>query len=148
MADAHGARTYRVIGFLVREGTAVIFAALIWYAIWGGYEPALDTAEQAFHQAVIAGMIALLYVAFQALAVVTAPLARETRYLLDLLLSLIPLAVAGYAVVQNLTGQLPLTPYQQAVLWLGGTAAVIDVVIFTWFNMKLNKLASDFVQMR
>jgi len=27
-------------------------------------------------------------------------------------------------------------------------ARVIDVVIFTWLNMKLNKLASDFVQMR
>lgn len=137
-----------ILGFLVREGTALIFAFLIWYVIWGGYSPTSDTPEQAFRHAIIVGMITLIYIGLQAFAVVSAPLARETRYLLDLLVSLVPLALVGYAMAQSFSGYLPLGDYQKAVLWLAGTACVIDVVIFTWFNMKLNKLASDFVQMR
>lgn len=148
MTNNSGVQSWGVLGFFVREGTSVIFAFLVWYVIWGGYAPSFETPELAFRHAVIAGMVTLIYIGLQALAVVSAPLARETRYLLDLLLSLVPLAIVGYAVVQSLTGYLPLTEYQKAVLWLAGTACVIDVVIFTWFNMKLNKLASDFVQMR
>jgi hypothetical protein len=137
-----------VLGFLMREGTALVFAAFVWFAIWGGYQPRLDTPDQAFTQALIAGLIALGYLGLQALAVVTAPLARETRYLLDLMLSLIPLALIGYATVQASTSQMTLTLFQKGVLCLGGTACTIDVIIFTWFNIKLNKLASDFVPMR
>jgi heme A synthase len=148
LTNDSGVQSRGVLGFFVREGTSVIFAFLVWYAIWGGYAPSFGTPELAFRHAVIAGMVTLIYIGLQALAVVSAPLARETRYLLDLLLSLVPLAIVGYAVVQNLSGYLPLTEYQKAVLWLAGTACVIDVVIFTWFNMKVNKLASDFVQMR
>lgn len=137
-----------VFGFLVREGTALIFAAFVWFVIWGGYHPRLESPEQGFTHTLVAGLVALGYLGLQALAVVTAPLARETRYLLDLVLSLVPLALIGYATVQAFTGQMTLTLFQKGVLCLGGTACTIDVIIFTWFNMKLNKLASDFVPMR
>lgn len=137
-----------VVGFLVREGTSVLFAGLIWFAIWGGYQPDLATPEAAFNTALLLGLITLGYVGLQALAVVSAPLARETRYLMDLLLSLIPLALVGYAAVQSMTGQIELSLFQRGVLWLAGTACLIDVIVFTWFNMKLNKLASDYVPMR
>ncbi|MGF1651361.1 MAG: hypothetical protein ACFCUN_13030 [Hyphomicrobiaceae bacterium] len=137
-----------VIGFLAREGTALVYAALIWFVIWGGYDPAMDTPEAAFGQALLIAMLSLSYLGVQALAVVSAPLARETRYLLDLMLSLVPLALVGYAAVQVVTGQMTVTLLQSGVLWLAGLTCAIDVVVFTWFNMKLNKLASDFVPMR
>jgi len=148
MSNQNSTGTYSVFGFFIREGTALLFASLIWYAIWGGYQPNLDVPESAFREALSLGLIAIVYLGLQALAVVSAPLARETCYLMDLLLSLVPLALVGYAVAQSVSGQLALTQFQTGVLWLGGLACVIDVIVFTWFNMKLNKLASDFVQMR
>jgi hypothetical protein len=35
-------QSFTFLGFLVREGTARIFAGVIWYAIWGGYQPDLS----------------------------------------------------------------------------------------------------------
>jgi hypothetical protein len=136
------------LGFIFREGTSLIYAALILYAIWGGYSPAIDTPERAFAAGLLIGIVSLLYVGAQAFAVVSAPLARESRHLLDLLLSLVQLAVVGFAIGLNLTGNLQLNLFQKGVLWCGAAATVIDVVIFTWFNMKLNKLSSEFVPMR
>ena len=42
------ASSFSILGFLVREGTALVFAGRIWYAIWGGFSLALDTPDQAF----------------------------------------------------------------------------------------------------
>jgi hypothetical protein len=129
MANNRASSSGGVLGFLMREGTALIFAAFVWFAIWGGYHPRMETTEQAFTHALVAGLIALGYLGLQALAVVTAPLARETRYLLDLVLSLVPLALIGYATMQAFTGQLTLTLFQKGVLCLGGTACMIDVTL-------------------
>jgi hypothetical protein len=70
------------------------------------------------------------------------PRGKGTRYMVDLFLSLIPLAVVALAIALNISGNLPLTFYQRGVIWIGGLASIIDVVFFTWFNMKLNKLTS------
>ncbi len=148
MASPSTGESFGILGFLFREGSALGFAALLWYALWGGYAPNLGTPEQAFRSALIIGMIALIYVGLQALAVASNPRRRATRYLVDLLLSLIPLAVVGYAIALNISGYLPLTFYQKGIVWLGGLATVIDVVLFTWFNMKLNKLTANFAIMR
>lgn len=148
MSNNQAATGSGVFGFLIREGTSVLFAGLIWYANWGGYHPPFDAPEQAFKQALGIGSIAVVDLGLQAFAVVSAPLARETRYLMDLLLSLLPLALIGYAVAQWSTGQLNPTLFQKGVLLMGRIACIVDVAVFTWFNIKLNKLASDFVQMR
>ena len=131
-----------LVGFLFREGSALSFAALIWYAVWGGYAPNLGTPERAFRVALIIGLIALTYVALQALTVMNIPRGKGTRYMVDLFLSLIPLAVVALAIALNISGNLPLTFYQRGVIWIGGLASIIDVVFFTWVNMKLNKLTS------
>lgn len=46
------------------------------------------------------------------------------------------------------TGQMNLSQFQKGVLWRARVACVIDMVVFTWLNMKLKRLSSDFVQMR
>jgi hypothetical protein len=142
MASLSADRSSVMLGLLFREGSALIFTALIWYAIWGGYAPDLSTPERAFQAALLIGLIALAYVGMQAIAVVSAPLGGTTRYLLDLILSLVPLAVVGYAAALDVSGYQPVGLYQRGVLWFGGAATLIDVVLFTWFNMKVNKLAS------
>jgi hypothetical protein len=148
MAISSTSRSSSFLGLLLREGSALIFAALIWFAIWGGYAPPVNTPEQAFQAALIIGLIALAYVGIQAAVVVTAPLGRTMRYLLDLVFSLVPLAVVGYAATLNSSGYQPLGFYEKGVLWFGGVASLIDVVLFTWFNMKVNKLVSAVVRIR
>jgi hypothetical protein len=148
MVSSSAGRSSSVLGLLFREGSALIFAALVWFAIWGGYAPPVNTPEQAFQVALIIGLIALAYVGMQAVVVVSAPLGRTTRYLLDLILSLVPLAVVGYAAGLSISGYQPISLYQKGVLWFGGAATLIDVVLFTWFNMKVNKLASGVVRIQ
>jgi hypothetical protein len=135
-------------GFLFREGSSLIFSALIWYAIWGGYTPNVDTPERSFYVALTCGLIALAYVGLQAAAAVTTPLGRTTRHLLDLIFSLVPLAVVGYAIAVNAAGYHPINFYQRGVLWFGSVACLIDVVLFTSFTMRVNKLASPVVSIR
>ena len=148
MVNSSAGRSSGVFGFFFREGSALIFAALIGFAIWGGYAPSASTPEQAFQVALIIGLISLAYVGIQAVVVVTAPIGRTGRYLLDLILSLVPLAVVGYAAALSTSGYQPLDLYQKVVLWFGGAASVIDVVLFTWFNMRVNKLASAVVRIQ
>ena len=148
MVSSSAGRSSSVLGLLFREGSALIFAALIWFAIWGGYAPPVNTPEQGLRVALIIGLIALAYVGIQAVVVVTAPIGRTGRYLLDLVLSLVPLAVVGYAAAVSTSGYQPLDLYQKVVLWFGGAASLIDVVLFTWFNMRVNKLASTVVRIQ
>jgi hypothetical protein len=148
MVSPSAGRSSGFLRSLFREGSALIFAALVWYAIWGGYAPTANTPEQGFHVALTIGFIALTYVGLQAVSAVTAPLGRATSHLLDLLFSLVPLAVVGYAIALNASGYQPINFYQRGVLWFGGVACFIDVVLFTWFTMRVNKLASSIVRLR
>ena len=148
MVSSSEERSSGVLRLIFHEGSALIFAALLWFAIWGGYAPDMSTPERAFQAALIVGLIALAYVGMQAAAVVSAPLGRTTRYLLDLMLSLVPLAVVGYATALNLSGYQPISLYQKGVLWFGGVASLIDVVLFTWFNMRMTKVASSVIMVR
>ncbi|MDO8837847.1 MAG: hypothetical protein Q7V31_02885 [Parvibaculum sp.] len=141
-------RIIGTIALIVRESSSLIFAALIWFVFWGGYAPALDTPEQTFNLAVLAGLIAIGYYSLQALAVVNQPVGQETRFLVDIMLSLVPLALVGYAAVQHFNGASELPYHLAGILWLFGTVAVADVVINTWMGLKLNKLASDMVIMK
>jgi hypothetical protein len=148
MVGASVERSSSFFGLLWREGSALLLAALIWYAIWGGYAPNVDTPEQSFQVALTIGLIALFYVGLQAAAAITSPFGRTARHLLDLLFSLVPLAIVGYAVALNAAGYQPISFYQRGVLWFGGLACLIDVVLFTSFTMRVNKLASPFVRLR
>jgi hypothetical protein len=148
MVNSSAGRSSSVLGLLFREGSALIFAALIWLAIWSRYAPPVNTPEQALRVALTIGLIALAYVGIQAAVVVTAPIGHTGRYLLDLVLSLVPLAVVGYAAALSTSGYQALDLYQRVVLWFGGAASLIDVVLFTWFNMRVNKLASTIVRIQ
>ena len=136
------------LGLLFREGTALGFAGLIWYIVWGGYEPNLVTSEEAFRSALFMGLVAIAYLGIQALAVVMSPVGRVSRYLLDLLVSVVPLFIVGFAAFLNISGELPLTFYQKGALWFSGAASFIDVLIFTWFNLKVNRLSHNVVLLR
>jgi hypothetical protein len=92
------------------------------------------------------GFIALGYTAFHALAAATQPLSSETLPLIDILVSLLPMGVIAYTVIEWLRGEIPLSDYQRITLILGAMAACTDTVLFTWFSLRLNRLAHEFVR--
>jgi len=86
-------------------------------------------------------VIALIYVARQARAVLAQPRSGVIHSLIEILVSLLPLFVVGYAVIDWLRGENPLSVFQVIVMVQATLATLIDVVIFTWFSLQLNKLS-------
>ena len=87
------------------------------------------------------GIAALIYVALQARAVLAQPRRGVVHSLIEILVSLLPLFVVGYAAVDWLRGSNPLSVFQVIVMAHATLATLIDVVIFTWFSLQLNKLS-------
>lgn len=135
-----------VAGYAIREGSAAVLAILLWLALWGKYQPTLSTAEEAMWQIFWVAFVALGYTAFHALAAATQPLSSETLPLIDILVSLLPLGVVVYTGVEWLRGEMTLSGYQKIVMVLGAMATLIDTVVFTWFSLRLNRLAHEFVR--
>jgi hypothetical protein len=133
------------MSFFVREGSSILFALGLLYVLWGGYTPSLDTAERAMWHIFWVAAVCLFYVLLQALAAVTQPLRRETGPLIDLLASLIPLLVIGYTVIEWFRQGLSPTTFQLILVLLSGMATTTDVIVFTWFSMRVSRLAPEIV---
>ena len=80
------------------------------------------------------------------MAAATQPLSSETLPLIDILVSLLPLGVVAYTAIEWLRGETSLSDYQKIVMILGAMATSIDTVVFTWFSLRLNRLAHEFVR--
>ena len=133
------------LGFLVREGSAVLLAAALLYVFWGGYRPALESSDAAMWHVFGAAAVLMLYVLLQAIAAVTHPLRRETGPLIDVLVSLLPLLVVGYTIIEWLRQGLTPTTFQLIVFLLSAAAISIDIIVFTWFSMRVAKLAQEVI---
>lgn len=135
-----------IAGIAIREGSALALALLLWLALWGKYQPDLVTPTAAMWQVFWVAFIALAYTAFHALAAATQPLSSETLPLIDILVSLVPLGVVVYTAIEWMRGEIALSDYQKIVMVLGALATAIDTVVFTWFSLRLNRLAHEFVR--
>jgi hypothetical protein len=93
------------------------------------------------------GVIALFYVALQARAVLGQPRAGVMHSLIEILISPLPLFVVGYAAVDWLRGTKELNVFQIIVMAQASLAILIDVIIFTWFSLRLNKRSVQGVEM-
>lgn len=111
------------LGFLAREGSAILLATALLYVFWGGYSPTLEPSDKAMWHVFGVAAVLMLYVLLQAVAAVTHPLRKETGPLVDVLVSLLPLLVVGYTVIEWLRQGLTPTTFQLIVALL--SAAVI-----------------------
>lgn len=59
---------------------------------------------------------------------------------------LLPLFVVGYAVLDWLRGKSELNVFQAVVMVQATLATLIDVVIFAWFSLRLNKLSIQAIE--
>lgn len=78
------------LSFLLNHGAPIVFAALLWYVLWWGHSPELATVDAAMWHVSWVGVIALLYVALQARAVLAQPRTGVVHAMLETLISLFP----------------------------------------------------------
>jgi hypothetical protein len=129
------------LGFLLNHGAPIVFAGLLWYVLWWGHSPELATVDAAMWHISWVGVIALLYVALQARAVLAQPRTGVMHAMVEILVSLLPLFVVGYALIDWMRGVNVLSVFQVIVMVQATMATLIDVVIFTWFSMSLSRLS-------
>ena len=142
-----GASSVRsVLGFSAAHGAPIVFAVLLWWVLWWGHAPSVQTVDEAMQHVSWVGIIALAYVALQARAVLSQPRGGVVHSLIEILMSLLPLFVVGYAFVDWTRGAHQLSVFQVIVMVQAILATLIDVVIFTWVSLRLNKLSIQGVQ--
>ncbi len=130
-----------VLTFIANHGAPLVFAGLLWWMLWWGHTPNVQTVDDAMRHVSWVGIIALIYVALQARAVLAQPRRSVMHSVIEILVSLLPLFVVGYAVIDWVRGNNPLSVFQVIVMVQATLATLIDVVIFTWFSLQLNKLS-------
>lgn len=135
-----------LFAFLGNHGAPVVFAGLLWWVLWWGHAPNVQTVDEAMRHVSWVGTIALVYVALQARAVLAQPRTGVVHSLIEILVSLLPLFVVGYALLDWLRGGNPLSVFQVIVMVQATLATLIDVVIFTWVSLRLNKLSIQGLQ--
>ncbi len=134
--------------FLLKHGAPIVFAGLLWYVLWWGHSPELQTVDAAMWHVSWVGVIGLLYVALQARAVLAQPRSGVMHAMIEILISLLPLFVVVYAFIDWMRGVNSLSVFQVIVMVQATMATLIDVVIFTWFSMSLSRLSVHTIDVR
>lgn len=135
-----------LLGFVSNHGAPIAFAGLLWWVLWWGHAPNVQSVDEAMRHVSWVGIIALVYVALQARAVLAQPRGGVVHSMIEILVSLLPLFVVGYAFVDWLRGGNPLSVFQVIVMVQATLATLIDVVILTWVSLRLNKLSIQGLQ--
>ena len=105
-----------ILAFLANHGAPIVFAGLLWWVLWWGHRPNVQTVDEAMRHVSWVGVIALVYVALQARAVLALPRGGVAHSLIEILISLLPLFVVGYAFVDWMRGSNPLSVFQVIVM--------------------------------
>jgi hypothetical protein len=127
--------------FIVGHGAPLALCVLLGWLLWWGHTPQVLTVEEAMRHVAWVGVGALIYVALQARAVLAQPRSGVVHALIEILVAMLPLFLAGYGMIDWLRGRLELNLFQVIVMWQAVLASLIDVVIFTWFSLRLGKLS-------
>ncbi len=137
-----------IAAFLFNHGAPIVLSGLLLYVLWWGHSPQLQTVDAAMWHVSCVGIIALLYVALQARAVLAQPRSGVMHAMIEILISLLPLFVVVYAFIDWMRGANPLSVFQVIVMVQATLASLIDVVIFTWFSMSLSRLSVHTLDIR
>jgi len=131
-----------IIRFLLRQGSPIVFAALIvLFAL--SFLPVPETATGMFALSVAC----LVYLSMQMGLTVFSRVGMDGP-LVDMFLSLIPMITLIVIAVLGFAGQIQLSMFQQLGLGLAAMVVAMDIVFNTLVLFKMNRLANDFVPMR
>jgi hypothetical protein len=137
MANTLARNFHYVVSILAGVGLAY----MVWF--WHPTHPQPATPEAAAWHIFIVALVVMIYLAIQATATLAMTVGSERRILMDQLFSLLPLLVFGYALIDWGRGNLEMTIFQWMTLCLWGLAAGIDVVLFTWFSMRVMRRSPE-----
>ena len=135
-----------VLSLVTAHGAPIVVAGLLWWMLWWGHTPNVQTVDEAMRHVSWVGVVALVYVALQARSVLAQPRRGVVHSMIGFLISLLPLFMVGFALVDWLRGNNPLSVFQVVVLVQASLATLIDVVILNWFALRLSKLSIDAVE--
>ena len=133
------------VKFLFREGSSILFALFLLAFVY-------LTPEQGFFPHTTGGLffMTLLCLGYLALQMGMAAFAQvgHDKPLLDLFFSLIPMFALFGIVLLAAIGQVALSGFHVYCLIIAGLVTVMDVIFNTQVLFKMNRLATDMVQMR
>lgn len=133
---------------LLNHGAPFLLSALLLYVLWWGHSPELPNVDAAMRHVSWVGVIALLYVAWQARSVLAQPRGGAMHTMIEILVSLLPLFVVVYAFVDWMRGSNALSVFQVIVMVQATLATLIDVVIFSWFSVSLTRLSAHTIDIQ
>ena len=127
--------------FILSVLAAAVLGYMVWF--WHPTHPQPATPEAAAWHIFIVSVAAMIYLAIQAAATLAQPVGFERHILTDLLFSLLPILVFGYALIDWARDNLEMTIFQWMTLSLLGLAAAIDVVSFSWFSLRVMRRSPE-----
>lgn len=134
----------KFIAFFFREGSSILFS--IYLALFAMTDLCLICINGSAYGMFVVAVIGIIYLCLQnALAAFSA--VGHDRPLLDFFFSLLPLFTLVMIAVLTFVGTLVLTEFEVLALWLMAAFSIIDVVFNTQVIFKMNRLATDMVQM-
>lgn len=137
-----------LLALLLNHGAPFLLSALLLYVLWWGHSPELPNVDAAMRHVSWVGVIALLYVAWQARSVLAQPRGGAMHTMIEILVSLLPLFVVVYAFVDWMRGSNALSVFQVIVMVQATLATLIDVVIFSWFSVSLTRLSAHTIDIQ
>ena len=135
----------KIVLFFFREGSSALYALyLAMFALTDSCVVCLtDNANSMF----IVALIGLVYLCLQN-AMAAFRIVGNDRPLLDFFFSLLPLFTLAMIAVLAMVGSITLSHFQTLALWFAAIVSLIDVVFNTQVMFKMNRLATDMVQMK
>ena len=109
--------------FILSVLAAAVLGYMVWF--WHPTHPQPATPEAAAWHIFIVSVTAMIYLAIQAAATLAQPVGSERHILTDLLFSLLPILVFGYALIDWARDNLEMTIFQ----WM--TLGVVTLSSFT-----------------
>lgn len=119
----------RVVGLL----SSALLAFGLYLLLWGEYPVNVTGVDDAMWAICAVSLLLFLYLFLQAWAAHTPPTHVSVLWALDVAFSVLPLFIAGVAIVANMNFDVRLTTFQWVVVILSGTAAAIDLALIAVF---------------
>lgn len=122
---------------MIRVVISVAFAAFMMMVVLGYHGANTATADTAMLSIGWVGMVTLLYSAINSFNALRYSLGQPARLVyVGLLFSFLPLLVAVYSIAVWQYSPAKLTTFQIITMMLGGLAALVDLLFFSWLTFR------------
>jgi hypothetical protein len=135
----------RIVTFIFREGSSIVFALFLLAFAFSGR--LVETFPPNYVGMFLVALVCLIYLGLQ-MAMASFTVVGEDKPLFDLFVSLIPgiaLVVVGVLLA---VGMVKLPLFHILGLTVAAVTVILDVIFNTQVVFKMNRLATDIVQMK